>query len=83
MDVVGCSVYLKEFCEEDLLTKDNLKTSLCFVFYLSFERLRCIVRTHERSQKEIKYFVTSLMRLKYFWDQIFLSLAAVDFNLII
>ena len=83
MDVVGCGVYLKEFCEEDLLTKDNLKTSLCFVFYLSFERRRCIVRTHERSQKEIKYFVTSLMRLKYFWDQIFLSLAAVDFNLII
>ena len=37
MDVVGCGVYLKEFCEEDLLTKDNLKTSLCFVFYLSFQ----------------------------------------------
>ena len=50
MDVVGCGVYLKEFCEEDLLTKDNLKTSLCFVFYLSFQETRCIVRTHERSQ---------------------------------
>ena len=43
MDVVGCGVYLKEFCEEDLLTKDNLKTSLCFVFYLSLDPQCCDV----------------------------------------
>ena len=42
--------------EEDLLTKDNLWTSLCFVFYLSLDTtvLWRMVQTHERSQKEMR-----------------------------
>ena len=52
MDVVGCGVYLKEFCEEDLLTKDNLKTSLCFVFFLSFERDGDVLSVLTKDQKK-------------------------------
>ena len=42
---------LSKKCEEDMLTKDNLETSLCFVFYLSFER--CDVLTYHCGSRNI------------------------------